>query len=102
MATVSYPHLTENADGVPILEGTRVKVVMIVRDRLAGLDAEAIQRLYPDLTLGQIHSALASYYVHQAELDEDIARRDCRVEELRAATEDSPTRRKLRSQGLIP
>ena len=75
MATVTYPHIELRDDGVPIISGTRMKVVQIVLDKLAhGWDAEEIQRQYPqwNLSLGQIHSALAYYYDHQAEFDRQI------------------------------
>lgn len=82
---------------MPILAGTRVKVVEIVLDHLAhGSDAEEIQRQFPSLSLGQIHSALGYYYDHQEELDQDIARRLERVGEIQARLADSPLARKLK------
>lgn len=102
MATVSYPHIEWNEDGVPVISGTRTKVRMIALDRIArGWDADEIQRHYPDLTMGQIHSALAFYYDHKDEMDRDIEERHRRVRELRASQEESPGRRKLRERGLI-
>jgi uncharacterized protein (DUF433 family) len=102
MATITYPHLIETAEGIPIIEGTRIKVLFIARERLAGKDADAIHRLLPDLTLGQIHSALAYDYDHQAEMDEEIVRRDRLVELRRAEAAESPLKRKLKDRGLIP
>ncbi|MEW4570902.1 DUF433 domain-containing protein [Tautonia sp. JC769] len=102
MATTTYPHLIETAEGLPIIEGTRIKVLFIARERLAGNDADAIQRLLPDLTLGQIHSALAYYYDHQAEMDEEIVRRDRMFEQRKAEAAESPLKRKLKDRGLIP
>lgn len=73
---ITYAHITVGQDGVPRLEGTPTKVVEIALDMLAhGWDAETIQREHPDLTLGQVHSALAYYFDHQVELDRDIAAR---------------------------
>jgi len=83
---------------VPILTGTRVKVVEVVLDHLAhGSDAREIRRQYPHLSLGQIHSALAYYYDNQAAVDEDIARRLRNVEEIKARLGDSPLTLKLRA-----
>jgi uncharacterized protein (DUF433 family) len=88
---------------VPVIAGTRIKVRSIALDRIAhGWDAEEIQRHHPDLTLGQIHSALAYYYDHQEEMDRDIAERRQCVEALRADGKESPGRRKLRELGLLP
>jgi uncharacterized protein (DUF433 family) len=100
---VSYAHLEFNAEGVPVIAGTRIKVRSLALDRIAhGWDAEEIQRHHPDLTLGQIHSALAYYYDHQEEMDLEIAERHGRVGALRAASDESPGRRKLRERGLLP
>lgn len=72
MATVSYAHIEPNASGEPIIAGTRIKVRMIALARIAhGWDAEEIQRHHPDLSLGQVHSALAYYYDHKEEMDRE-------------------------------
>jgi uncharacterized protein (DUF433 family) len=103
MATVAYAHIEFNADGEPIIAHTRIKVRMIALDRMAqGWDAEEIHRHHPDLTLGQIHSALAYYFDHQEEMDRDIAERHQRVLDMRAGETESPGRRKLRERGLLP
>jgi uncharacterized protein (DUF433 family) len=97
MATVDYPHISLDSAGVPLLTGTRIKVVEIVLDYLAhGADAEEIQRQFPFLTLGQIHSALGYYYDHQEEVDEDIAERLRKVDEIQSRLGDSPLARKLK------
>jgi uncharacterized protein (DUF433 family) len=97
MATVDYPHISLDSAGVPLLTGTRIKVVEIVLDHLAhGADAEEIQRQFPLLTLGQIHSALGYYYDHQEEVDEDIAERLRKVDEIQSRLGDSPLARRLR------
>ena len=94
MATVSYAHIEPNAEGEPIIAGTRIKVRMIALDRIAhGWDAEEIQRHHPDLSLGQIHSALAYYSDHKQEMDRDVADRHERVTKLRAGAGESPGRR---------
>lgn len=78
---VTYAHIAIGKDGVPRVEGTPTKVVEIALDMLAhGWDAEMIQREHPDLTLGQVHSALAYYFDHQDVLDRDIAERLARAD----------------------
>ena len=58
MAAVSYAHIEPNTQGGPVIAGTRIKVRMIVLDRIArGWDADKIQRHPPDVSSGQIHSA---------------------------------------------
>ena len=107
MSTVEYAHITIGPDNVPMLVGTRIKVVEIVRDHLAhGSDAQEIHREFPHLSLGQIHSALAYYYDHQDEMEVDISRRIERSEELRAEFEGllgpSLLRSKLKAKGMLP
>lgn len=99
MATVGYPHISFDSANVPVLTGTRMKVVEVVLDHLAhGADAAEIQRQFPFLTLGQIHSALAYYYDHQDELDQDIAQRLRRVGEIQSRIGKSPLASRL--QGI--
>ena len=99
----SYPHIELTSDGVPLISGTRTKVVEIALDRLAhSWDAEEIRRQHPHLTLGQIHSALAYYYDHQDEIDRDIERRLSQVKEIEGALGESLLRRKLKAAGRLP
>ncbi len=73
MATLEYAHISLNPDNAAIISGTRTKVRMIVMDHIAnGWDSVEIQRQYPHLTLGQIHSALAYYYDHKEEMDAEV------------------------------
>jgi uncharacterized protein (DUF433 family) len=103
MATVTSAHIELNAEGEPVIAGTRTKVRLIALDRIAhGRDPEEIQRQHPDLTLGQIHSALAYYYDQMDEMDRDIARRYQQVQTLRNTLGESPGRRNLRERGLLP
>lgn len=107
IASVAYPHISLDEQGVPIITGTRTKVVEIVLDHLAhGSDAREIHREFPLLALGAIHSALAYYYDHQTEMDEDIARRKQKVDaiktEIDARQGPSLIRLKLKAQGLLP
>jgi uncharacterized protein (DUF433 family) len=107
MAVVDYPHVSLDAQGVPVVTGTRTKVVEIVLDHLAhGSDPREIHREFPHLAMGAIFSALAYYYDHQAEMDEDIARRMRKVDEIKAGLEQlqgpSQIRLKLKAQGLLP
>lgn len=98
MSTVEYAHISIGADNVPTLTGTRIKVVEIVLDHLArGWQAEDIHREFPQLSLGQIHSALGYYYDHQEEIGADIRRRREMAEDFRARLGDGPVTDTLRS-----
>lgn len=95
-----YEHIVLDAAGVPRIVGTTMKVVELVQEQLAyGWSAEELHFQHPYLSLGQIHSALAYYWDHKDELDQDIARRLARVDELRRATPPSPLLARLKSRG---
>jgi uncharacterized protein (DUF433 family) len=55
----------EHSDGAPTIKGTgiRVKDVVIAYEH-SGYEPDEITQLYPDLSLGDIHRALAYYYDH--------------------------------------
>jgi len=56
----NYEHVVFNEKGVPVIKGTRFKVVHIVASKMAhGWSPEGIHFQHPDLTMGQIYSALA-------------------------------------------
>ncbi len=65
-----------------------MKVIEIVLAQDAyGWSAEELHFQHPYLSLGQIHSALAYYWDHKNTLDQDIAQRQARVEELQRTTQ---------------
>ncbi len=100
-----YEHITIDNKGIAVITDANFKVVEIVLDKLAyGWSAEEIRFQHPDLTLGQIHSALGYYADHQAEMDAEIERRLAKVNELReanAARGDSPLVSRLKAKGLL-
>ena len=101
MLPTIYPHIEVAADGVPYLSGTPIKVIEVVLDHLAHhWDGEEIQRQHPHLTLGQIYSALAYYYDHQAEMDRVIEEQIHEVAALKARLGESSLRRKLKARDL--
>lgn len=66
----------EHSDGASTLEGTGIRVVEIARAyEHSGYDPDEITQFYPDLSLSDVHTALAYYYDH--------------VEELRTTSSDS-------------
>ena len=55
----------EHSDGAPTIEGTgiRVKDIAVAYEH-SGYEPDEITQLYPDLSLGDVHRALAYYYDH--------------------------------------
>jgi uncharacterized protein (DUF433 family) len=102
MATATYAHINFTHEGVPFISGTQTKVVEVVLDHLAyWWDANEIHQQHPHLSLGQIYSALAYYYDHQVEMDQDIEERIRRVEEIKASLGESPVRLKLKAMEML-
>ena len=103
MSSATYAHVEITPDGVPIVTGTKTKVLEIALDRIAyHWDADEIRRQHPHLTLGQIHSALAWYYDHRQEMDREIQSQLEEVRQIRASVVDSPVRKKLKALGKLP
>ncbi|MGE0822933.1 MAG: DUF433 domain-containing protein [Candidatus Binatia bacterium] len=76
LSETRYEHISLDEARVPLIAGTRVKVVELVLDHLAyGWSPEKLHFQHPHLTMGQIYSALAYYWDHKAELDQDMERR---------------------------
>lgn len=58
----------EHSNGAPTIEetGIRVKDIAVAYEH-SGYDPDEITQLYPDLSLGDVHRALAYYYDHIGE-----------------------------------
>ena len=102
MAKLAYPHIEETPKGVAYMSGTQTKVIEIALDRIAHhWDADEIQRQHPHLSLGQIYAALAYYFDHKKELDEQIEEQIRFVEQSKAEAGESPIRAKLKALGRL-
>jgi uncharacterized protein (DUF433 family) len=101
---VAYPHLWFDDRGRPWIDDTNIKVIEVVLDHTAyGWSADEIHRAYPYLSLAQIHSALAYYFDHQQEMDDEIQRQREEYEELRTkANAESPFLKRMRALGKLP
>lgn len=97
-----YEHVVLDKANVPLIAGTTMKVIELVLAYLAhGWSPEELHFQFPHLTLGQIHSALAYYWDHREELDQDIRRRLESVEQTRRLLGESPLVTRLKAEGLI-
>jgi len=96
-----YEHITLNEHGVPIISGTTMKVIELIAEKIAyGWSPEELHFQHPYLNMGQIYSALAYYYDHEAELNKDIERRLQSVQEYKP-TEKTPLRKRLKNLSLL-
>lgn len=74
MPIASIEHIEIDDKGTARIAGNRSRVVNIVIDALNGMTPAQIHEQYPHLSLAQIHSALAYYYDHKPQMDEQIQR----------------------------
>lgn len=97
-----YEHIVFDKKGVPHIKGTTTKVIEVALDLLAyGWSPEEMKYQHPYLTMGQIHAALAYYWDHAEELNEDIRRREKIADDIRRELGPSKLRSRLKRQGLI-
>ncbi len=91
-----YEHIVlEN--GVPVISGAAMKVIELVAEKIAyGWSPEELHFQHPYLSLGQIYSALAYYWDHAPELEQDLERRLRFVKQAEQASGPSPLAAKLK------
>lgn len=61
------------AHGDPIIKGTRIAVRTIAGYYQMGMNVDEILTTLAHLSAAQVHSALAYYFDHQAEIDKELA-----------------------------
>ena len=99
LSEIGYEHIFLNEARVPTIAGTNMKVVDLVLDHLAhGWSPEELHFQHPTLAMGQIHSALAYYWDHKAEIDQDIQRGLHLVDHLQQTTPESPVVQRLKAR----
>jgi len=97
-ASIQYAHIDHDEKGVSFIAGSTMKVVeLVMAQRAYGWSPEELHFQHPELSLGEIHSALAYYWDHRAKLDADIERRSRLVDEMRREIGTSPLVEKLRA-----
>ena len=97
-----YEHIVLDERGIPRIAGTQMKAIDLVEAKRAnGWTPEQVHEQHPELTLGQIYSALAYYWDHQDELDGAIQARHRELDELRRQTAPSRLVERLRQEGRM-
>jgi uncharacterized protein (DUF433 family) len=99
MSTVAHPQIEFTSDGHARIRGTGFKVRLLVEEYLAGATPAELHEAHPQLGLSQIHAALAYYYDHKDEIDNEIADLNRLASELRAQQGESLLAKKLRELG---
>ena len=85
--------------GQPDIAGTRIKVKHIYTwvERM-GISPAQVVAEYPHLTMAQVHAALAYYWSHRDEIDQDIENEEILVADLRAKAGPSKIQQRLAEQ----
>lgn len=84
-ATVTYPHITIDADGVARVGGTRYKVSHLAAEHYDyGWSAEELLRQHPDLRPEEVYAALTYFYDHHDEFVRDMEERAERAAAMRS------------------
>jgi len=102
LTATAFEHIHLDKKGVPLIGDTTMKVVELVMAQKAyGWSPEELHFQHPQLTMSQIHSALAYYWENKAALDADIERRGEYAEQLRKESGLSPLAARFREQGVL-
>lgn len=97
-----YEHIILDEKKVPIIAGTRMKVIELILDKIAyGWSPEELQYQHPHLTLGQIYSALAYYSDHQEKFDQEIKTQLKQLDQMKKEAKPSPLIVRLKAKKLI-
>ena len=103
MPTLASTLIEIDEQGVAWISGTKVKVIEVALDKVAhGWSPEEIHFQHPHLSLAQIHGALAYYYEHQTEFDEQMILEVKQSDAWARRAQDSPVRQRLRKMGYLP
>ena len=98
-AETRYGHVVLSDSGTPLLAGTTTKVIELVVEKLAyGWSPEELHFQHPHLSMGQICSALAYYWDHQAEFETEIEEQLEMLDRLESHTPSPPFLRRLRAE----
>lgn len=99
--TTGYEHITIGEDGVAVIAEARMKVAQLVSEVMAyGWSPEELHFQHPYLSMGQIHSALAYYWDHQQEINQQIEADLQYADRMRRRIGESPLVARLKAKGL--
>lgn len=103
MSVVIESHIVIDENGSAKIAGTGYLVRLLAQEhKYRGYTAERLREAHPDLSLGQLYSALAYYYDHQGEIDADLERRRVEVERLRSEAGEPHIVKRLKAEGRWP
>lgn len=103
MIVATSNHIMLDDRGVAWIGDSNVKVLEVVRDKLAhGYSAEEMHFQFPHLSLAQVYAALAYYHDHQTEIDAQVAAALHVATDLELRIGSDDLRSRLRAIGKLP
>jgi hypothetical protein len=92
-----YEHIIIDAQGQTRIGNEHgFKLLSLIAEQQANnWNAHELLEQFPQLTMGQIHSALAYYWDHQADCDAELARLERQADELRSSLPVSAAQTRL-------
>jgi uncharacterized protein (DUF433 family) len=100
--TTPYEHIVVEDEGVAVVADSRMKVAQLVSEVMAyGWSPEELHFQHPYLSMGQIHSALAYYWDHEEEINQQIEDDLQYTDRMRRAAGETPFVTRLKAKGLL-
>lgn len=100
--TTPYEHIVVEDKGVALIAGSQMKLAQLVSEVMAyGWSPEELHFQHPYLSMGQIHSALAYYWDHEEEINQQIEDDLQYSDRMRRAAGETPLVTRLKAKGLL-
>lgn len=100
---LEYPHIEKPTDGPARLRRLpRIRVAQIAMDYVAhGWSPDEMCRQHPYLAPAEAHAAMAYYFDHQGEIDEEIREELDQATREQTAAQRSPFYIRMKAQGRL-
>jgi len=101
---LNYPHIAKSAGEPARLERLpRIRVSQIVTDYLNhGWSADEMCLHYPHLNLAEVHSAMAYYFDHQKEIEQELEREQELIAKSEKNVAPTPFETRMRVPRSVP
>jgi uncharacterized protein (DUF433 family) len=94
---LTLPHLMRDSVGMLWIDDSGYRVLDLAAEHLAhGWNADILQENHPDLSLAQIHAALAWFYDHEEEMRRLLLHREAGAATLLSQIPESSLQSRLR------
>lgn len=100
--TTPYEHIVVEEKGVALIADSQMKLAQLVSEVMAyGWSPEELHFQHPHLSMGQIHSALAYYWDHEEEINQQIEDDLQYSDRMRRAAGETTLVKSLKAKGLL-